>query len=74
MTNATLNHLLRISIEGPAIDQFDFDKAVSRWGSLRNRRLLLWFVLLKSLANIFEICRVYLQGKVVQVYQKLIVF
>ena len=41
MTNATLNHLLRISIEGPAIDQFDFDKAVSRWGSLRNRRLLL---------------------------------
>ncbi|XP_056450414.1 uncharacterized protein LOC130385760 isoform X1 [Gadus chalcogrammus] len=36
MTNATLNHLLRISIEGPAID-----KAVSRWGSLRNRRLLL---------------------------------
>ncbi|XP_078587207.1 zinc finger protein 862-like [Branchiostoma floridae x Branchiostoma japonicum] len=40
LTTANLNHLLRISIMGPAMDSFDFDKAVARWGSLRNRRLL----------------------------------
>lgn len=41
LTNTNLNHLLRIRIEGPAIDSFDFDKALMHWGSLRNRRLLL---------------------------------
>ncbi|CAH1242606.1 ZNF862 [Branchiostoma lanceolatum] len=40
LTTANLNHLLRISIEGPAIANFDFDRAVVRWGAMRNRRLL----------------------------------
>ncbi|CAH1242282.1 Hypp6533 [Branchiostoma lanceolatum] len=40
LTTANFNHLLRISIEGPAIDSFNFDKTVARWGSMRNRQLL----------------------------------
>ena len=34
-----LNHLMRISIEGPSIDQFDFEQAFELWGAMRQRRI-----------------------------------
>ena len=40
MKNKTLTNLIRISSEGPEIKDFDFNKAVTKWGSLRNRRIL----------------------------------
>ncbi|XP_030281580.1 zinc finger protein 862-like [Sparus aurata] len=39
MTNKTLNALLTISIDGPSVNDFDFDRAVSAWGAMRNRRI-----------------------------------
>lgn len=39
MTNKTLNALLTISIDGPSVSDFDFDRAVSAWGAMRNRRI-----------------------------------
>ena len=35
----TLNYLLRISVEGPDPDSFNYDKAATLWGSQRKRRL-----------------------------------
>ena len=35
----TLDHLLRISISGPDLKDFDFDTAVDEWGAMRNRRI-----------------------------------
>ena len=37
MTNKTLNALLTISIDGPSVS--DFDRAVSAWGAMGNRRI-----------------------------------
>ena len=34
-----LNHLMRISIEGPLIDQFDFEQALELWRAMRQRRI-----------------------------------
>lgn len=34
-----LNHLMRISIEGPLIDEFDFEQALELWGAMRQRRI-----------------------------------
>ena len=34
-----LNHLMRISIEGPSINQFDFEQALELWGAMRQRRI-----------------------------------
>ena len=39
MNNTTLNHCMRISIEGPKLQDFDFDSAVRTWSGLRNRRI-----------------------------------
>ena len=37
LTVSSMDTLLRISIEGPDISQFDFSSAVTKWSSLRNR-------------------------------------
>lgn len=39
MSTQTLDRLLRIRIEGPDMDEFDFNQAVKDWSSLKNRRL-----------------------------------
>ena len=41
LTVSSLDRLLRISIEGPDISQFDFFSAVTKWSSLRNRRIFM---------------------------------
>ena len=35
----TLDHLLRISISGPDLKDFDFDTAVDEWGAIPHRRI-----------------------------------
>ena len=40
MSNVTLNHCMRISMEGQAFDRFDFDAAVNAWSLLKNRRIV----------------------------------
>ena len=35
----TLNHLMRISIEGPSVNDFNFEPAVELWGAMRQRRI-----------------------------------
>ena len=40
LKTSTLGCLLRISIEGPDFNDFDFDLAVKKWGTIRNRRIL----------------------------------
>ena len=37
MNNTTLNHCMRLSIEGPKLQDFDFDSAVRIWSGLWNR-------------------------------------
>ena len=37
--NRILNHLLTISIEGPKLEEFDFEKAADIWGAQKNRRI-----------------------------------
>ena len=39
MTNETLNHCMRISMEAPPLEQFDFDSSVITWSGLKNRRI-----------------------------------
>ena len=39
MNNTTLNHCMRISIESPKLQDFDFDSAVHTWSGLWNRRI-----------------------------------
>ena len=39
MKTSTLDCLMRISIEGPPIESFDFEKAADLWGGMCNRRL-----------------------------------
>ena len=39
LSNRILNNLLKISIEGPEIKDFDFEKAADVWGAQRNRRI-----------------------------------
>ena len=39
MKTSTLDCLMRISIEGPEIGDFNFEKAADFWGRMRNRRL-----------------------------------
>ena len=39
MSNSTLNHCMRISIEGPHMEEFDFNKSLDKWSSLKNRRI-----------------------------------
>ena len=41
LTVSSLDTLLRISIEGPDISQFDFFSAVTKWSSLRHRRIFM---------------------------------
>ena len=36
---STLDSLLRISIEGPDLEDFNFDQVLSTWTSIRNRRM-----------------------------------
>lgn len=40
LKTSTLDCLLRISIEGPDLNDFDFEQAVNKWSSIRNRRIL----------------------------------
>ena len=40
MNNSTLNHCMRISMEGHPLEVFDFNKSVDTWSRLRNRRIL----------------------------------
>ena len=40
MSNITLNHCMRISMEGEAFDKFDFDSAVDSWSRLKNKRIV----------------------------------
>ena len=39
LITTTLDHLLRISISGPDLKDYDFDRAVDEWGAMRNRRI-----------------------------------
>ena len=39
MTTSTLDSLIRISMEGPPLPQFNFERAADIWATLRNRRL-----------------------------------
>ena len=41
MKNSTLNHCLRILIEGPHIQEFDFEKVLNSWKKHGHRRLIL---------------------------------
>jgi len=34
-----LNYLLTISIEGPKLEEFDFEKTADIWGAQKNRRI-----------------------------------
>ena len=40
LTNNTLNHCMRISIEGPPLEEFNFDKAVEMWSQLKQRLIM----------------------------------
>ena len=39
MSNSTLNHCMRISIEGPLMEEFDFNTSLDKCSSLKNRRI-----------------------------------
>ena len=39
LKTSTLDCLMRISIEGPSVQEFDFERAANIWGEMRNRRL-----------------------------------
>ena len=39
MTNTTLNHCMRISIEGLPLPKFDFEQSINTWSRLKNRRI-----------------------------------
>ena len=39
LSNRILNHLLTISIEGPKLEEFDFERAADIWGAQKNRRI-----------------------------------
>ena len=39
MSTKALNPLLQIHIEGPKMEEFNFDKAVDTWGKMKNRRI-----------------------------------
>ena len=39
LITTTLDHLLRISISGPDLKDYDFDRAVDEWDAMRNRRI-----------------------------------
>ncbi|XP_035683974.1 zinc finger protein 862-like [Branchiostoma floridae] len=40
LSNAVLNDLLTISIDGPHVNDFDFARAVTKWAGLKNRRII----------------------------------
>ena len=40
MNNSTLNNCMRISMEGPPFETFNFDTALDSWSKLRNRRII----------------------------------
>ena len=40
LKTTTLDWLLRISIEGPDLNDFDFELAVNKWCAIRNRRIM----------------------------------
>ena len=39
LKSVTLDALLRISIQGPSLDEFDFESAVNKWSSITNRKI-----------------------------------
>ena len=39
LITTTLDHLLRISIAGPDLKDYDFDRAVDEWGAMQNRKI-----------------------------------
>ena len=40
ISNSTLNHCMHISIEGPRMEEFDFNTSLDKWSSLKNRRIV----------------------------------
>ena len=40
MSVEALDKLLRLSIEGPSVDKFHYEKAVEKWAKIKNRRIL----------------------------------
>ena len=41
MTNKTLNHCMRVSMEGLSLVDLDFDKSIDAWSQLKNRIITL---------------------------------
>ena len=41
LITTTLDHLLRITICGPELKEYDFNRATDEWGAMRNRRIQL---------------------------------
>ena len=39
LSTSTLDYLMRISIEGPSVQEFNLERAANIWGGMRNRRL-----------------------------------
>ena len=39
LKSVTLYALLRINIQGPSLDEFDFESAVNKWSSITNRKI-----------------------------------
>ena len=39
MKNSTLNNLIRISVGGPCVEEFDFDEAADKGACMRNSRI-----------------------------------
>ena len=40
MSNVTLNQCMRVSMEAPALDSFNFNTVMNSWSSLNNRRII----------------------------------
>lgn len=56
MWNLTLNHCMRISIEGPPLQQFDSDAAVDAWSVLKNRRTCICVMLIIISLYFLHVC------------------
>lgn len=41
LNTRNLDHLIRISINGPCLDDYDFNKTATSWGNKRQRRIKL---------------------------------
>ena len=61
LSNVTLNHCMRISMEAPAFDTFDFDTAVNSWSALKKHKCItVIFFLLYYISTSISHCNVYM--------------